>query len=1379
MHGWWPIGFFKIIHWFCRLVAFYDWSKPDLCNSGIRRLVFSNDCVQVKRLILMTSVGRKADGSVYLTTSKDASSLWVLVVVELADHPTVFYCNTMPWESPPNLIHMVATCNLRYGLPGFEAGTLRYMHVPANLDQGHVCGNHCGNYPLQTGSGDGGVKAAVCAVTAAMNPHLFKELTGPRPGRRSYLHEAGMYEKYLRKVLISWFMAGEVNMTLLQEASVSVPATCTQDPATPSTPSQTSDPLSDVNCRKRKATDSVHSAQKVSCYSRSGVGQTCSDPGTTASSEQSSQPCSGTDTWADSEFSPQVYFAADRRAQSAPSSCKVPVTPTHSSSMTQANRVASPLAQTGTVAVAHSSTPNAQTSSSTLSKGEQRSSTQVMRSLLAAPSTPVTKNMSVARSIGSQRSPPGSRMLLVTVKTPSSTGAPKAKTLLIRADTPAHTDSTQPVCVTPSLQARSGVQSILPKSLLLPSTQAGASAQAVLPHKDLPSTLPHTSLLPRQPQADRQNLQAQGGVPSVLPRSSASSTGASNIDTRAAAASTQANSNKPNTRARTRSAAAGSSTKEGAQPSGASSPANSSRSCQFCDMTFAGQEELLKHKCRKHQKETSASQKKGGNASQSTAPSTDTSNTETGMPDAQPHSNTSNEVQPGQSGSTNVSKKACPFCDRILSSKQALFSHKKRQHKDMMQPSAPRSCRCSECPDFQCCTLHELIQHHRNVHQQKITIYTKTFPSEQEFKLWMKKMEKETQTCYIKARGNKLTRNFISSQYYCHRSGMSKPTENRKRAFKSQGSSKIGTRCTAFLTARKDLVNGSVSIQYCPYHIGHSLKLCHLRLSKDLKTQVAGKLAQGLEPQQILDDLRATMTDVNRDSLVTKKDITNIRKQFKLSGLQKRSDEAAGTDSWVEELSKEADNPVVFYKPEGGAHPLLGDEDFLVCVQTAFQKNMMVKHALKVICIDSRRMVLSQGDVVLTTLLVIDEFEEALPVAWAVSNREDSEMFKLFFDTLKGSCKRDFKVDIFMSDQSNSSCSAWSEVFSESPEKPLYCPWILEQAWRKQLGEHMQSQKDQNNTYTHLKALQTETDEQTFCKKLRDFHSYLRQKSPAFLSFFFPKYVSNNHCKLWAACYRTDSCAKVSKFADTFQRALKDMDLRVKQNLTVDRLLAALLKLAKDKAVEQLIKLEKGKANQYVREMKNQHKASASIQSEMIQKCSDEEGKWLVPSSAVKGQTHCVKRVRTDPCSCRSLCDACRVCPHIYTCSCSDFLFKAVTCKHIHAVHQKEGQVEEQASQVVEDVQEDVDHVQLFKSMLCQDKPEASGDIQKVKSTLLSVTSDIVERVKKINDIAILQEMFQHLKNAYTVGMRNVGVKEAFWWKDWKRGGEREEKTRC
>ena len=72
----------------------------------------------------------------------------------------------------------------------------------------------------------------------------------------------------------------------------------------------------------------------------------------------------------------------------------------------------------------------------------------------------------------------------------------------------------------------------------------------------------------------------------------------------------------------------------------------------------------------------------------------------------------------------------------------------------------------------------------------------------------------------------------------------------------------------------------------------------------------------------------------------------------------------------------------------------------VLCIQTKFQKDMLLKHYSKIICAGSSHKT-THYDIHLTSVLVLDEYKEALPVPLAISNREDSDILNTFFQAVR------------------------------------------------------------------------------------------------------------------------------------------------------------------------------------------------------------------------------------------------------------------------------------------------------------------------------------------------------------------------------------------
>ena len=89
---------------------------------------------------------------------------------------------------------------------------IRLCHYPTPPGFFHTCDGRCLNYPLQTCSNVCGVVCIVMSGVATFDQRLFSFLCGPRTNGHCYLNNPTRYEKYLRMVLINWFMTRNISI---------------------------------------------------------------------------------------------------------------------------------------------------------------------------------------------------------------------------------------------------------------------------------------------------------------------------------------------------------------------------------------------------------------------------------------------------------------------------------------------------------------------------------------------------------------------------------------------------------------------------------------------------------------------------------------------------------------------------------------------------------------------------------------------------------------------------------------------------------------------------------------------------------------------------------------------------------------------------------------------------------------------------------------------------------------------------------------------------------------------------------------------------------------------------------------------------------------
>ena len=136
-------------------------------------------------------------------------------------------------------------------------------------------------------------------------------------------------------------------------------------------------------------------------------------------------------------------------------------------------------------------------------------------------------------------------------------------------------------------------------------------------------------------------------------------------------------------------------------------------------------------------------------------------------------------------------------------------------------------------------------------------------------------MERTTNSWFVQVSGQKDGLDVGTIYYYCNRSGHFKSKGTGQRHIKSQGTSKINAHCTAALIVTKNKVNQCLQVLVHKTHYGHKTALGHLRIPNTDRLAIAGQIAQGVDFQHILDNIRDSLgQQFHRIHLLTRKDIT-------------------------------------------------------------------------------------------------------------------------------------------------------------------------------------------------------------------------------------------------------------------------------------------------------------------------------------------------------------------------------------------------------------------------------------------------------------------------------------------------------------------------
>ncbi|GLJ34591.1 hypothetical protein SUGI_0695710 [Cryptomeria japonica] len=228
-----------------------------------------------------------------------------------------------------------------------------------------------------------------------------------------------------------------------------------------------------------------------------------------------------------------------------------------------------------------------------------------------------------------------------------------------------------------------------------------------------------------------------------------------------------------------------------------------------------------------------------------------------------------------------------------------------------------------------------------------------------------------------------------------------------------------------------------------------------LRLSNECKSYIESLLLMGVSIDTICEqhylDRGLTKLMNKRDTYLLRKDVLNAWKRVRSLRSQKNEDDAKSVCLWHEE---EKDN-FFYYKTPNNEENV----PFIIGIQTPWMREMMVKHSHNsIIAMDSTFSTNKYG-YQLYSLLVFDEQEAGVPVAWAISSRnkvEDINEWLMEVYKRGKQDKEDWHVNAFMTDDASAEIEAIRLSFDC---QVLLCIWHVRRAWLKKVYRYV-SNKD-------------------------------------------------------------------------------------------------------------------------------------------------------------------------------------------------------------------------------------------------------------------------------------------------------------------------------
>ena len=99
-------------------------------------------------------------------------------------------------------------------------------------------------------------------------------------------------------------------------------------------------------------------------------------------------------------------------------------------------------------------------------------------------------------------------------------------------------------------------------------------------------------------------------------------------------------------------------------------------------------------------------------------------------------------------------------------------------------------------------------------------------------------------------------------------------------------------------------------MEYCDNHT-HGTQFAHLRMSEEIRSLIAGKLASRVDSKKLLREIREEINSLNgRDRILVHKDILNIKHQYNIHEAARDKNDLKSTSIWVEEFRAQEYDPI-------------------------------------------------------------------------------------------------------------------------------------------------------------------------------------------------------------------------------------------------------------------------------------------------------------------------------------------------------------------------------------------------------------------------------------------------------------------------------------
>ncbi|KAK5969559.1 MULE domain-containing protein [Trichostrongylus colubriformis] len=538
-----------------------------------------------------------------------------------------------------------------------------------------------------------------------------------------------------------------------------------------------------------------------------------------------------------------------------------------------------------------------------------------------------------------------------------------------------------------------------------------------------------------------------------------------------------------------------------------------------------------------------------------------------------------------------------------------------------------------------------------NGEEQDYTVYTVTFASKEEFKVWLHESSERTVTSlytkYSKAGG---------LYYRCNRSGKY-ACEGERRV---RSSKKEVLHCSCYVNARNKS-DGTVTVKACFGHIGHDVEPALLKLSDMQKMFLKSLLEEHSLDYVIRRCRQGYSAKESRMHFMTKGDLWNIINKYGLRpgyrdandlvSLQLRTAEE-NRDDGIRRLEMPVDN---------------SGKGFIMVIITPLQLQWLKAFSSRSICVDDTHHP-TRYNLKLATVVVPDNEDRGLPAAFLLSGTMTTDDVQKLFEEIK-KLMPEFNPKQMVTDEALCFYNGFKAAFPSSTTTLRYCRWHISKTWERKVRELVEPRHRQYVNKELQQLLRTgQLDD--FQQKFGRILAYLDVENQNKMAQYLRTNYLGRVCN-WGSFGTHGAVVDTTMLSERWHLRLKNEVLHRNSNTRADCLVELLIRAVEDLADSNDIKDRRRLARSSFRTQQTtkQHRKAQELYDGKIPEKILSKGSGIWELQGKKPEEKFIVENKGG-CICPSTsnvhCPLCSVCPYTWTCTCLDNR-TGISCLHRHA----------------------------------------------------------------------------------------------------------------